>query len=68
MPAKSPEAIERKKKRQRELRRSRKPPVLVLQKSDLPIYKISARRMLGKMPAMSEAELREMLTAAVRNT
>ena len=39
-----------------------------LNKSDLPAYKISARRMLPKMPPMTKAELRQMLTAAVQNT
>lgn len=41
---------------------------LKLNKSDLPQYKITARRMLGKQPHMSKAELREMLTSAVKNT
>ncbi len=71
----SPEAAER--RRERDRNRSRKKRAderkdraqkLVLQKSDLPIYKISARRMLPKLPPMSKAELRQMLAEAVANT
>jgi len=69
MPAKSPEALARKQQRKNERRRKDSAPVrLSLQKSDLPCYKISARRMLPKLPPMTKAELREMLTSAVKNT
>ncbi len=71
----SPEAADR--RRERDRIRSRKKRAderkdraqkLVLQKSDLPMYKISARRMLPKLPPMSKAELRQMLAEAVANT
>ena len=69
MPATSPEAIARKNQRLRDRRRKAKDPVrLSLQKSDLPCYKISARRMRPKLPPMTKEELRQMLTQAVQNT
>ncbi len=46
----------------------RKNTRLKLNKSNLPQYKITARRMLGKQPRMTKEELREMLTSAVKNT
>jgi len=69
MPAKSPEALARKQQRKNERRRKDSAPVrLSLQKSDLPCNKISARRMRPNLPPMTKAELREMLTSAVKNT
>ena len=69
MPAKSPEALARKQQRKNERRRKDSAPVrLSLQKSDLPCYKISARRMRPKLGPMTKAELREMLHSAVKNT
>ncbi len=56
MKTKFPETEQRKKTR------------LELNKSDLPAYKISARRMRPKLPPMTKEELREMLTTAVQNT
>ncbi len=71
----SPEAAERRRERDRNRSRKKrasereaKAQKLVLQKSDLPMYKISARRMLPKLPPMTKAELREMLAEAVKNT
>ena len=66
MPAKSPEALENKRQRRRERRVKRAP--LQLKKSDLPCYKIVARRMLPRLPEMSKSELRQMLAGAVKNT
>ena len=66
MPAKSPEALEKKRQRRRD--RRAKPPVVQLKKSDWPCYKIVARRMLPRLPEMSKSELRQMLAGAVKNT
>ena len=66
MPAKSPEAIARKKQRNNE--RRRKPAPLVLQQSDLPAHKISKRRMMPKLGHKTKDELRAMIAQAVRNT
>jgi hypothetical protein len=69
MPAKSPEAIAKKKANHNAKRRKKTEHVrLSLQKSDLPCYKIAAPRMRPKLPPMTKAELREMLHNAVRNT
>jgi len=69
MPATSPEAIARKRERYNKRRRKAAEPArLVLQKSDLPQYKITARRMLPKLPPMTKAELRDMLAQACANT
>jgi hypothetical protein len=62
VPEKSPESIVRKHAKRKEATRLR------LKLSDLPMYKISARRMRPKLGQMTKAELRDMLTAAVRNT
>lgn len=73
MPAKSPEALERKRlnKNAARLAKSRAANASVrrsLQASDLPRHKVAARRLLGKAPNMSKAQLRAMLAEAVRNT
>ena len=69
MPAKSPEAIACKKERYNAKRRKVSAEIrFSLQKSDLPCYKIAARRMRPKLGPMTKAELREMLTSAVKNT
>jgi len=65
MPCKSPEAIQRKAERKKERRQAAKPK---LPPSDLPSYKIAARRMLPRLPEMSKAELRDMLVQAFANT
>lgn len=65
MPAKSPAALER-KRQQRKARRAKK--IVKLQPSDWPMYKISARRMLPKLPDITKSELRAMLAQAVQNT
>jgi len=73
----SPEAAERRRARDRirhkakraKMAAERKDKKLVLQQSDLPCYKITARRMLPKLPDnISKAELREMLAQACANT
>lgn len=71
----SPEALERRRERDRIRSRAKRAkqkanrPKLVIQQSDLPAYKITARRMLPKLPAnISKAELREMLAQAAANT
>jgi len=43
-------------------------PRVKITKADFPIYKIGARRLRGKLPKMSKAELREMLAKAFHNT
>ena len=70
MPAKTPEAIARKKQRKNEKNRAEAPKRRALiQKSDLPRYKITARRMMPRLPDnISKADLRAMLAEAVRNT
>lgn len=64
MPAISPEAIERKNAK----RRKKRYTPLVIDKSMIPSYKITARRMMTRLPDMTKAELRDMLTKAVENT
>jgi hypothetical protein len=66
MPAKSPEALAKKKARRAE-RMGWKPVQITTQ--DLPVHKISKRRMMPKLPrGTTKAELRDMLTEAVKNT
>ncbi len=66
MPATSPEALERKKQRRRERRIAARVQITT---SDFPQYKISARRMLPRLPEnISKAELREMIARAAANT
>lgn len=67
MPAKSPEALA-KKARTRQSRRWRARKPMVITKSMMPIYKISARRMMPKLPPMTKSELRAMLASAAENT
>ncbi len=67
MPATSPEAIERKKQRRRHRRTYGVRPAPIT-KEMLPQYKITARRMMARLPEMSKADLRAMLTKAVENT
>ena len=70
----SSEALERRKERDRVRSRAKrakqkKTVIFVLQKSDLPCHKITARRMLPRLPwNISKAELREMLATAAANT
>jgi hypothetical protein len=74
----SPEVIERRRERDRIRGRAKRAKLaaarekdkkFVLQQSDLPAYKITARRMQPKLPAnISKAELREMLAQACANT
>ena len=70
MPAVSAEAIARKKQRKRERERAVSAANRrALTKSDLPGYKIAARRMLPRLPeSITKAELREMLARAAANT
>lgn len=73
MPATSPEALERdrqrRKERARQRRKERKAAMRIQRKRPmLSADKIIARRMLGPLPAMSKAALRDMLRAAVDNT
>ena len=73
MPAKSPEALERKRQRRKERRRERIAARKVLPKVPRkrfvpPADKIIERRKLGPIPPMSKSELRAMLTAAVEAT
>ena len=73
MPAKSPEALERKRQRRRVLRRERIAAREALPKAPrkrfvTPADKIIERRKLGPIPPMSKSELRAMLTAAVEAT
>jgi predicted HTH transcriptional regulator len=65
MPRKSSEAIARHNAKKREKRRKNR---VKLQKSDLPAYKISARRLMPKLPDMTKAQLRDMLAQAMSNT
>lgn len=70
MPAKSPEAIARKAQR-RAHRRAAAKRVEMAQKQDLKLssHKITARRMIPKLPDdTSKADLRNMLAQAMRNT
>lgn len=68
MPAKSPEALERKRQRMRQRRAEKRAAAIdALQR---PINKTSAeyRRRLPEMPSMSPAEARAFLAQAIRNT
>ena len=70
----SSEALERRKERDRVRSRAKrakqkKAVIFVLQKSDLPCHKITARRMMPRLPAgTTKADLREMLAQAAANT
>ncbi len=69
MPAITSEAIANKARLRKE--RDRKKSAAkrhTLKKSDLREYKISARRMRGRLPPMSKDELRQMITQAFQNT
>ena len=66
MPAKSPEAIERKRENRKRATLSKKLEVAV-KTSDFPAQKVIKRRMLGRC-TLSKAELKEMLSKAVENT
>lgn len=73
MTATSPEAIARKQAKQNAKRKNMRAAKIRasrvhIKKSDWPRYKISARKMRGKLPEMSKSELREMLAQAARNT
>jgi len=72
MPATTPEAIERRNRRRREKRAAGKVAAhrpIEIKKSDLPSHKITARRMLPRLPwNISKAELREILATAAANT
>jgi hypothetical protein len=70
MPAKSPEAVARKAKiRKARERKASAAKRIQIMKSDLPCYKISARRMLPRLPLnITKAELREMIAQAAANT
>ena len=65
MPAKSEEALNRKRLRRRARRIGKR---LVITKSMLPSHKISARRMMPKLPDMTKSELRAMLAQIAQNT
>lgn len=72
MPAKSPAALERKRlqrlakdQAKAAAKRTARPVVSELQ---WPTRKISARRMMPKLPEMKKSELRAMLTQIVQNT
>ncbi len=66
MSAKSPEAIARKAQRKNEKNRRE---AAAKRAQMLPLYKITARRMMARLPAdITKAQLREMLAQAVRNT
>ena len=68
MPAKSPEAIARKKQRKNE-RERKATPRIIIKKSDLPAHKITARRMMARLPpGTTKADLRDMLAKAAANT
>lgn len=64
MPAKSPAALRRKAANRRAKRRAKKIIVVVAPK----LSNVARRRMMPKLPDMSKAALRAMLTAAVMNT
>jgi hypothetical protein len=66
MPAKSPEAIERKRENRKRATLSKKLEVAV-KTSDFPAQKVIKRRMLGRC-TLSKAELMGMLSEAVKNT
>ncbi len=66
MPAKSPEAIKRKRENRKRATLSKKLEVAV-KTSDFPAQKVIKRRMLGRC-TLSKAELKEMLSKAVENT
>ena len=45
------------------------PPRVIIKKSDLPAHKITARRMMAKLPlGTTKADLRDMLAKAAANT
>jgi hypothetical protein len=66
MPAKSPEAIKRKKENRKMASLSKRLDVAI-KASDFPAQKVIKRRMLGRC-TLSKAELMEMLSKAVENT
>jgi hypothetical protein len=70
MPATSPKAIANKKRiRKARERKASAAKRIQIVKSDLPCYKISARRMLPRLPLnITKAELREMIAQAAANT
>jgi hypothetical protein len=66
MPAKSPEAIARKRQRKNARRRVQRP---ILQREPVTASeRILARRMMPRLPEMTKTELRAMLASALRNT
>ena len=67
MPAKSPEAIKRKRENRRKADLSKKLKTATIKPSDFSAQKIIKRRMLGPC-TLSKTELREMLSKAVQNT
>lgn len=74
MPSRSPESLERERIRRnakkRAMRAAAKAAVrATMPKSDWPAHKISARRMMGRLPAgTTKADLRDMLAQAMANT
>ena len=66
MPAKSLEAIKRKRENRKRASLSKKLDVAI-KTSDFPAQKVIKRRMLGRC-TLSKAELKEMLSKAVENT
>lgn len=72
MNAVTPEAIERRKARDRakskKKKQAKRAAVVVAAPSPLPIHKITARRMMPRLPNMTKSELRAMLAQAVINT
>lgn len=71
MPRVSQDAIDRRNaKRRADRAAARKAKnAIIVRDLTLPAHKISARRMMPKLPAnMSKADLREMLAQAFRNT
>ena len=72
MPAKSAAAIARKKQRKNERHRAKaaakRAEAAKQQNMTLPMYKVSARRMMPPIGNLSKAELRAMLAEAVANT
>lgn len=72
MPAKSPEALARKRARLNERKRAAKAKLRadVGKSQDLTLssHKITARRLMPRIGDLSKAELRAMLAAAVLNT
>lgn len=70
MPAKSPEALARKRQRRAEKnrRKAAKQAVSIDRTVVLSSRKITARRMMPKIGDLSKSELREMIAAAAANT